>query len=173
MKYWHGVAALLARRWQVPLAACALILAGATLYRMKPTQQEVPFDGISLKPFLEGGTDKTKPLILGFISTSQLVRSKDHLLEVYTPFLGMPEGRFYYTGKNRFWKGYERADKNPEHAAAKKQFLAFLDQYPAVLESDPFWETRSGKKFHKAYTDPQAVEKHLFNHKDYKFYDEE
>ncbi len=135
-------------------------------------QQDVPFDGISLKPFFEGKTDSTKPLILGYISTSQIVRSKDHLLEVYNPMLGMPEGRFYYTGENRFWKGYERADKNPEHANAKKKFLAFLDQYPPVLESDPFWETKSGKKFHKAYTNPQSVEKHLFNHKDYKFYDE-
>ena len=83
-------------------------------------QQEVPFDGISLKPFFEGKTDSTKPLILGYISTSQIVRSKDYLLEVYNPMLGMPDGRFYYTGGNRFWKDYERVDKNPEHAAAKK-----------------------------------------------------
>jgi hypothetical protein len=101
------------------------------------------------------------------------VRSRDHLLEVYNPMLGMPEGRFYHTGGNRFWKGYERVDNNPEHAAVKKKFLAFLDQYPAVLESDPFWETRSGTKFHKAYTDPRSVEKHLYNHKEYKFYNED
>jgi len=136
-------------------------------------QQEVPFSGISLKPFLTGKSDRTKPLIHGFISTSQLVRSKDHLLEVYNPMLGMPDGRFYYTGKNRFWKGYERADNNPEHALVKKQFFKFLEKYPVVTADHPFWETKSGQKFHKVYTNPNSVKKHLYSHKDYQFNDED
>jgi len=139
---------------------------------VKP-QQDVPFDGISLKPFLTGKTGRTKPLIHGFISTSQLVRSKSHLLEVYNPMLGMSDGRFYYTGKNRFWTGYQRADTNPDHAAVKKQFFQFLEKHPVVLADDPFWQSKPGKKFHKAYTLPWSVEKHLHNHKDYTCYDEE
>ncbi len=136
-------------------------------------QQEVPFDGISLKPFFEGKDDQTKPLIHGYISTSQLVRSKTHLLEVYNPFLGMPEGRFYYTGKNRFWKGYTRADNNPEHAKAKKEIFQWLEKYPPVLADHPFWETHPGQRFHKAYTSEGERAKHLHNHKNYKFNDEE
>lgn len=136
-------------------------------------QQAVPFDGKSLKPFLEGKTDTTKPLILGYISTSQVVRSKDHLLEVYNPMLGMPDGRFYYTGENRFWQGYERKDNHPEHARVKEQFFRFLENYPVVTDADPFWNTRTGRKFHKVYTDPKAVEKHLYSHRDYAFNDEE
>jgi len=136
-------------------------------------RQEVPFDGISLKPFLTGKADRTKTLIHGFISTSQLVRSQEHLLEVYNPMLGMPEGRFYYTGKNRFWKNYERVDRNPEHAAVKKRFFQFLEKHPVMTADHPHWQTRGGEKFHRAYTDPKEVEKHLYNHKDYKFYNED
>ncbi len=139
---------------------------------VKP-QQKVPFDGISLKPFLTGTTDHTKPLIHGFISTSQLVRSKDHLLEVYNPMLGMPDGRFYYTGENRFWKGYERVDNNPEHATAKKQIFRFLEQYPAMGADHLHWQTKAGQKFYKSYSSEKERSKHLFNHKDYQFYDEE
>ncbi|VGO19327.1 sulfatase-like hydrolase/transferase [Pontiella sulfatireligans] len=135
-------------------------------------KQTVPYDGISLKPFLTGKVDQTKPLIHGFISTSQLVRSKDHLLEVYNPMLGMPDGRFYYTGENRFCKGYGRVDSNPEHAAAKNQFFQYLEQYPAMTADHPHWQTKAGKKFYKSYTSPKEKEKHLHNHKDYTFYDE-
>lgn len=136
-------------------------------------RQGVPFDGISLKPFLSGKTDATKPLIHGFISCSQLVRSQDHLLDVYNPSLGMPERRFNYTRQNRFWKNYERVDRNAEHAAVKKRFFQFLTKYPVMTADHSHWQTRSGEKFHRAYTDPKEVERHLHNHKNYKFYNEE
>jgi len=138
---------------------------------IKPVQK-IPFDGISLKPFLLGDTERTKPLIHGFISTSQLVRSKDHLLEVVNPLLGVPEGRFYYTGTNRFWKGYKRVDGNPEHATAKSRFKAFLDAYPPITKDHPHWTTRMGKTFHAMYTGKKECDKHLHNHKEYQFYDE-
>ncbi|MFC0535286.1 sulfatase-like hydrolase/transferase [Pelagicoccus mobilis] len=135
-------------------------------------KQKAPFDGKSLRQFLEGDSETTKPLIHGYISTSQLVRSKTHLLEVYNPMLGMPNGRFYYTGENRFWNGYERVDENPEHASARKLFFQFLESYPAVMDSDPFWQSKPGKRFKEAYLDPKSVEKHLHNHKDYQLYDD-
>ncbi len=134
--------------------------------------QESPFDGIDLKPFLTGQTDRTKPLIYGFISTSQLVRSKDHLLEVFNPLLGVPAGRFYYTGENRFWQGYKRADTNPEHAKEKERFMALLEKYPPVTEDHPHWSTRNGKKFLENYAGEKERTKHLHNHRDYALYDE-
>ena len=139
---------------------------------VKPSQK-IPFDGISLKPFLSGKTNQTKPLIQGFISTSQLVRSKDHLLEVFNPMLGLPEGRFYYTGSNRFWTGYKRVDHDPEHAKVKSRFMRFLSKYPPVLADNPHWQTRSGKKFYESYTSDKEKQKHLHNHRDYMFNNEE
>lgn len=130
------------------------------------------FDGISLKPFLTGKTNKTKDFIYGFISTSQLVRTKDYMLEVVNPLLGMPEGRFYYTGKHRYGKGYEFVNDNPKHKKERKRFTEFLKYFPAITKDNPFWSTKQGQRFYKEYTKPKSIEKHLYNHKDYKFYDE-
>lgn len=130
------------------------------------------FDGISLKPFLTGKTDQTKDFIYGFISTTQLVRTKTHMLEVVNPLLGMPKGRFYYTANHRFGKGYEYVNNDPEHKKARQTFEEFLKDKPAITIDHPYWQTKRGKKFYKQYTNPKAVEKHLYNHKDYKFYDE-
>ena len=130
------------------------------------------FDGISLKPFLTGKTDSTKDFIYGFISTTQLVRTKTHMLEVVNPLLGMPEGRFYYTANYRFGKGYEYVNNDPKHSIARTTFANYLKDKPAITIDHPYWQTKKGKKFYKEYTKPKAVEKHLYNHKDYKFYDE-
>ena len=130
------------------------------------------FDGISLKPFLTGKTDTTKDWIYGFISTSQIVRTKNYMLEVVNPILGMPEGRFYYTGEHRYGKGYELVNNHPEHQKEREKFTEFLKDFPAITKENPFWETKPGKRFYKQYTTPKAIEKHLYNHRDYKFYDE-
>ena len=131
------------------------------------------FDGISLKPFLTGKTDKTKDLIYGFISTSQLVRSKEYMLEVFNPMLGMPNGRFYYTGNDRFGKQYQLIRSLEAHKEARNKFMGFLEDKPAITKDHPYWQTKKGMKFYKEYTNPKSVKKHLFNHEDYKFYDEE
>ena len=34
------------------------------------------------------------------------------------------------------------------------------------------WQTKRGKRYFKEYTSEKSKEKHLYNHKDYKFYDE-
>ena len=130
------------------------------------------FDGISLKPFLTGKSDTTKDWIYGFISTSQLVRTQTYMLEVVNPMLGMPDGRFYYTNNHRYGKGYEFVNNNPKHAAEREKFSDFLKDFPAITKEHPFWETKRGKRFYKQYTTPNAVAKHLYNHKDYKYYDE-
>lgn len=130
------------------------------------------FDGISLKPFLTGETNSTKDWIYGFISTSQIVRTKNYMLEVVNPMLGIPKGRFYFTGNHRYGKGYQFVNNNPEHFKEREKFTAFLKNFPAITKENPFWETKQGKRFYKEYTNPKSVSKHLYNHKDYKYYDE-
>ena len=100
------------------------------------------FDGISLKPFLTGKTDQTKDFIYGFISTTQLVRTKTHMLEVVNPLLGMPKGRFYYTADHRFGKGYEFVNNDPEHKKARQTFEEFLKDKPAITIDHPYWQTK-------------------------------
>ena len=44
MNFIKSAAAMFAGRWQIPAAICALIVAGLTLYQMKPPKREVSFD---------------------------------------------------------------------------------------------------------------------------------
>ena len=46
MKRWESVVAILAGRWQIPLAICAIIIGGIALYRMKPPKRSVPFEAL-------------------------------------------------------------------------------------------------------------------------------
>lgn len=130
------------------------------------------FDGISLKPFLTGQTEATKDWIYGYISTSQIVRTKDYMLEVVNPMLGMPDGRFYYTGQHRYGKGYQLVNDHPDHQKEREKFAIFLKDFPPITKDHPYWQTRQGKRFIQEYMTPESIEKHLYNHKDYKFYDE-
>jgi len=130
------------------------------------------FDGKSLVPFLTGKTDIHREWIHAYISTSQLIRTKDYMLEVVNPFLGMPRGRFYHTGNYRNQHGYEFVNDNPKHASARAEFDDILENFPPITKDHLFWKTKKGKKFLKSYTKPSSVNKHLFNHRDYKFYDE-
>lgn len=139
---------------------------------IRQPKQPMPFDGESLKPFFDGNTDTTKPLIQGFMSTSQTLRAKEHLLEVVNPIMGLPNGRFYYTGENRFWKGYERVDDDPAHAAARKPFDVLLRRYPPYTMEHPYWKTPGGKKYRETWMTPAEVDKHLTNSKNYRFYDQ-
>jgi len=129
-------------------------------------------DGKSLKPFLTGETDTHRDYILSCIGTTRLVRSRTHLLEVVNPVLGVPDGRFYYCGNNRDGKGYQRVDTDPEHASVREYFAEVLARHPGLTSDHPYFRAGKGAAWLKQYTDPQAVEKHLHNHKDYQFYDE-
>ncbi|MBT3202019.1 MAG: sulfatase-like hydrolase/transferase [Phycisphaerales bacterium] len=129
-------------------------------------------DGTSLKPFLTGKSDTHRDWIYSCISTTQLVRTKQYMLEVVNPILSIPKGRFYFCGNNRFGKGYKLVNDSPEHAKARKEFDAILNKYTALLENHPHFKTAKGKKWLKAYKEPAAAEKHLHNHKDYQFYEE-
>ncbi|MDP6636200.1 MAG: sulfatase-like hydrolase/transferase [Phycisphaerae bacterium] len=140
--------------------------AGATL------PEKYHIDGKSLKPFLTGVSETHRDWIYSCIAATQLVRTKQYMLEVVNPILSMPQGRFYFCGDNRFGKGYKLVSNSPEHAKARKEFAAILSKYPALLENHPHFKTKKGKRWLDAYREPDAVKKHLHNHKNYRFYEE-
>ena len=70
--------------------------------------QSSKFDGDSLVGFLTAKTEHTRPWIFGYISGSQIFRTKDYMLEALNPMMGVPEGRLYATAEHRFQKGYKR-----------------------------------------------------------------
>ena len=128
-------------------------------------------DGKSLKPFLLGETDAHRDWIYSTIGTSQMLRDKRWLLDAVNPVLGSPRGRFYDCGTSRSGKGYKEVTRStdPEVLAARKRFDGILKQFPAIRKDDPFWTTKHGARFLKAYTQPAAVKKHLHNHRDYEY----
>jgi arylsulfatase A-like enzyme len=130
------------------------------------------FDGVSLKDFYLGKSDNHREWIYGYAGTSQIFRTKQYMLEVVNPVMNMAKGRFYYTGDNRFGHGYILADGNPEHAKAREKFNGFMAQLPAITKDHPHWQTKSGKRELKKLASPAVINKHLYNHKDYKRYDE-
>ena len=131
------------------------------------------FDGVSLVPFISGDKDTHREWIYGYISTSQVIRTKEYLIEVLNPMLGLPEGRFCYTGENRFREGYIRAEGLPEHEEARQKLLKIAEQFPPVTTAHPFWDTRRGEAFYKDYTSEASRLKHLHNHKDWIYYNED
>lgn len=130
------------------------------------------FDGSSLASFLSGKTDTHREWIYGYISTSQVIRTREYLLEVLNPMLGLPEGRFSYTASHRFSDGYVRAENLEEHQAAKSKLLGIASKFPPVTKDHAFWDTRKGSGFYKDYTSEATKKKHLHNHKDWIYYDE-
>ena len=129
-------------------------------------------DGRSLRPFLTGQADTHRDWIYSVIGTTQLVRTRHYLLEALNPILGTPEGRLYDCGNSRDGRGYRKITNPSEASNVRKVFDAILRKYPALDKDNPFFKTRKGKRFLEEYTKPQAVEKHLHNHKDYRFYEE-
>jgi arylsulfatase A-like enzyme len=126
----------------------------------------------SLRPFLEGDSDRHRDWIYAYIAGSQLLRTETHLLEVVNPILDMPRGRFYATGESRFWRGYERAEDAEAHADIRAEFDALLAAFPPLTADHPYFETESGQEFLEEYRSETERNKHLHNHKDYLFNDE-
>ena len=73
---------------------------------------------------------------------------------------------------HRNQRGYELVNDDPAHAEERAKFDKILEDFPPITEEHPFWKTKKGKQFKKPYTNPKSVQKHLYNHKDYTFYDE-
>jgi arylsulfatase A-like enzyme len=147
-----------------------------TLVELASAEESVPddaeFDGQSLVPFLLGDTDTHREWIYAYISGSQLFRTKNYMLEVVNPILGMPKGRLYYTGDNRLGHGYELITDTLEHQAARVLFDTLLERYPPVTREHEYFSTEKGAEFLAGYEDEKARNKHLYSHKDYDFYDQ-
>ena len=138
-----------------------------------PAPTDVPFDGQSQIPFLSGERDSHRPWIYAYTGSVQVLRTQTHLLEARSLLFGKPEGRLYYTGAKRWGQDYQRVDDHPEHAKARAQFSRILDDLPDHLGADhPFWSSKLGKRW-TANNDPAEVAaKQLYNHSDFKRYDE-
>ena len=64
-------------------------------------------------------TAKTKEKNKAYAAALEaIVERFPDLLEARAPFYGKPAGRFYLTGNNRFGRGYQRVDHDPQHSAA-------------------------------------------------------
>jgi arylsulfatase A len=129
-------------------------------------------DGRSLRPFLSGGSDTHRDWILSFIGGTRLVRSRTHMLEVVSPILGVPQGRFYVCGTSRDGQGYRRAEGDPLHADVRRWFDSILERHPGLPADDPVFSTPPGIRWLRSHTAPEEREKHLHNHKHYQWYDE-
>ena len=81
-----------------------------------PKPKDLYFDGTSQVPFLTGKTKSQREWIYAYTGSVQVLRTKQYLLEARSHLLGKPKGRFYFTGDDRFGRGYERAEELPEHA---------------------------------------------------------
>ncbi|VGO16301.1 Arylsulfatase [Pontiella desulfatans] len=145
-----------------------------TLLDMGGVKSDVEFDGQSQLPFLTGKSKTHRDWIYAYTGPVQVLRTKHHLLEARAPFYDKPDGRFYYCGEGRFRENYVRADKDPEHAAAKKKLFDVIDSLPPHLPKDhPFWSSKDGKKWIEIELNKFNIkEKQLYNHADYKVYDE-
>jgi hypothetical protein len=130
-------------------------------------------DGRSLRSFLTGQTDHHRAWIYSNIAASVLVRDKRYLLEAVNPMLGLPGGRLYDCGDSRDGHGYRRIVDPVEKTNVMQRFQPILDRYRPLAADHPFWASKRGQEFYHEYTSQNSVDKHLHNHKDYRFYDED
>lgn len=129
-------------------------------------------DGVSLKPYLSGVSDSHKDLIHACIDGTQLLRTREYMMEVVSPILGLDKGRFYYCGSDRVGYGYIRAEDESQHAEIYGEFLDVLStKYIGLKESDECMQDGDGQSFLQDCIDGR--EKHIYNHDKYKIYDEE
>lgn len=144
-----------------------------TLVDLAGAKKDYDFDGKSLAPYLSGETDVHREWIYGYISGSQIFRTKDFLLEVVNPMLGLPDGRLYFTGKHRFQKGYQRIKpEQAQYQEAMAFFAPIRKTFPALELSNGALKTKKIKAFIAEYSTDKNKVKHLYNHKNYQFYDE-
>lgn len=131
------------------------------------------FDGRSQLPFLRGETEDHRAWIYSYVGASQLLRQRTHLLEAVNPLFDSPQGRFYFTGEHRFGHNYRLLGNSGEHASDRARLDGILAKFPPLDADHPHWQTRKGKAWLKENSTPEAIRRHLHNHKDYQFYDED
>ncbi len=139
-----------------------------------PHPKDIAFDGKSQLPFLTGKADAHREWIYAYTGPVQVLRTRNHLLEARAPFYGTPQGRLYFTGDQRFGKGYKRVDRDPEHAAARALIEKTIVNLPSHLEEDhSFWTSKHGRRWLENNKDLSDLKKkQLHNHPDYAHEDE-
>lgn len=116
-------------------------------------------DGKSLVPFLTGKAESHRDWIYSYAGPAQVLRTKTHLLEARSEFLGHEEGRLYFTGKWRQKENYRRLDaRAPGYRDARQNFAAILETIPSHLRKNhPFWSTVAGREWLAENTDLEKV----------------
>ena len=134
---------------------------------------DIQYSGSSLLPFITGEVSTHREWIYAYTGPVQVLRTKHFLLEARSPYYGKPEGRFYYTGDERFGHGYQRAENNPEYSDELEKFHAIIGSFPDHLSPDhPHWKSEDGIRWAEKSKKEHLSDKQLYNHKEYKRYDE-
>lgn len=135
--------------------------------------ENIRYSGSSLLPFITGESTTHRDWVYAYTGPVQVLRSKNFLLEARSPYYGKPDGRFYFTGDNRFGHGYVRAENNSQYKAELEKFRMIIDSLPDHLGPDhPHWKSNDGKRWIEKSKKELLWEKQLYNHGDYKRYDE-
>ncbi|WDE96514.1 sulfatase-like hydrolase/transferase [Lentisphaera profundi] len=132
-------------------------------------------DGISIKAFLTGASEKTKPVIYAFPGVATLVRTEEFMLEAVSPLYDHPLGRFYKTHGSFDGRAYENITHNPECLVQRKEFEGLLTAFPNPMPKsfdDPQWKSYKGlDKAYKHFNSKGQRKNHLALPQAYKFYD--
>lgn len=138
--------------------------------------QDKSVDGISIKEFITGKSEKTKDVIYAFPGISTLVRTEEYLLEALSPLYGQPKGRFYRTHGSYDGRGYENVTHDPEHAEMRTRFDKYMSRFPNPVPkdfNDGEWKNYPNlDRAHKHFNSKGQKKNHLSLPTDYKFYDE-
>ena len=100
-----------------------------------PLPDDRPIDGVSLKPFLTGAAEVTRPWIHSFLADRRILRTERFLLEDNSP---AQYGHLYDCGESRDGTGYKEVTDSeaPEVVAIKQEFDRLLEKLPAPIIGD-------------------------------------
>ena len=96
-------------------------------------------DGISMKSFLLGDSEKYRDSIISYIATARMARTEDWLLEAVDPIYGNAEGRLYRCNGSMVKEDYTLITNfnTIEIIEAKKELLKALERNPFPDLNDP------------------------------------
>ena len=101
--------------------------------------KDYELDGISMKSFLLGESDKYRESIVSYIATARMVRTDNWLLEAVDPIYGSKNGRLYRCNGSMTKKDYTLITNfsSPVAIKARKELLELLECNPFPDLNDP------------------------------------
>lgn len=101
--------------------------------------EDYELDGISMKSFLLGESDKYRESIVSYIATARMVRTDNWLLEAVDPIYGSKNGRLYRCNGSMTKKDYTLITNfsSPVAIKARKELLELLECNPFPDLNDP------------------------------------